>query len=88
MEGWSRWTRAWDVFAPHLGDGSSYINHFSGDERPEQVRASYGSDLERLRQPKSAYDPANTFRMNPNINPDERTVNVVRTAEDDSRVCQ
>ena len=65
------WVRtAWDVFAPHLGDGSGYINHLSGDERPEQVRASYGSNLARLRQLKATYDPANTFRMNPNINPE------------------
>jgi FAD/FMN-containing dehydrogenase len=64
------WVRtAWDVFAPHLGDGSGYINHLSGDERPEQVRASYGSNLARLRQLKTSYDPANTFRMNPNITP-------------------
>jgi FAD/FMN-containing dehydrogenase len=65
------WVRtAWDEFAPHLGDGSGYINHLSGDERPEQVRSSYGSNLARLRRLKAAYDPANTFRMNPNISPD------------------
>ena len=65
------WVRtAWDVFAPHLGDGSGYINHLSGDERPEQVRASYGSNLARLRQLKATYDPVNTFRMNPNISPE------------------
>ena len=64
------WVRtAWDVFAPHLGDGCGYINHLSGDEHPEQVRASYGSNLARLRQLKTSYDPANTFRMNPNITP-------------------
>jgi FAD/FMN-containing dehydrogenase len=64
------WLRtAWDSFAPHLGDGSGYINHLSGEERPEQVRASYGSNLARLRQLKATYDPANTFRMNPNIEP-------------------
>jgi FAD/FMN-containing dehydrogenase len=64
------WLRtAWDSFTPHLGDGSSYINHLSGEERPEQVRASYGSNLARLRQSKATYDPANTFRMNPNIEP-------------------
>jgi len=64
------WVRtAWDEFAPHLGDGAGYINHLSGDERPEQVRASYGSNLARLRQLKTTYDPENTFRMNPNISP-------------------
>jgi FAD/FMN-containing dehydrogenase len=34
------------------------------------VRASYGSNLARLRRLKAAYDPDNTFRMNPNIGPD------------------
>ena len=64
------WVRtAWDAFAPHLGDGTGYVNHFSGDEPPEQVRASYGSNLARLRQLKTTYDPANIFRMNPNISP-------------------
>ena len=38
--------------------------------RPEQVRASYGSNLDRLRRLKTTYDPANVFRMNPNISPD------------------
>jgi FAD/FMN-containing dehydrogenase len=62
---WAR--RAWDAFTPHLGAGVSYINHFNGDERPEQVRASYGSNVERLRTIKQRYDPTNAFRMNPNI---------------------
>jgi FAD/FMN-containing dehydrogenase len=64
------WARtAWDSFEPHLGDAISYINHLTGDERPEKVRASYGSNLDRLRQLKGTYDPANVFRMNPNVLP-------------------
>ena len=55
---------------PPPRDGSAYINHLSGDERPEKVRASYGANLDRLRQLKASYDPANMFRMNPNINPE------------------
>jgi FAD/FMN-containing dehydrogenase len=70
-DGHTSWVRtAWDAFAPHLGDGTGYINHLSGDERPEQVRASYGANHDRLRRLKAVYDPANTFRMNPNISPD------------------
>ena len=62
------WARsAWDAFSPHLHDAVSYINHLNGDERPEQVRASYGRNLQRLRTIKQTFDPANTFRMNPNI---------------------
>ena len=59
---------AWDQMHPHL-EGSSYINHLSIDDRPETVRASYGSNLERLRRIKGTYDPENVFRMNPNITP-------------------
>jgi Berberine and berberine like len=62
------WARsAWDAFSPHLHDAVSYINHLNGDERPEQVRASYGSNLQRLRTIKHTFDPFNAFRMNPNI---------------------
>jgi FAD/FMN-containing dehydrogenase len=70
-DGHTSWVRtAWDAFTPHLGHAGGYINHLSGDDRPEQVRASYGTNLVRLRQLKTKYDPTNVFRMNPNINPD------------------
>jgi FAD/FMN-containing dehydrogenase len=63
------WLRAaWDGCEPHL-KGSGYINHISDDDRPEKIRASYGSNLDRLRQLKAKYDPNNVFRMNPNIAP-------------------
>ena len=63
------WVRAaWSSFEPHL-DGSGYINHISDDDKPEKVRASYGSNLDRLRALKLRHDPANVFRMNPNITP-------------------
>jgi FAD/FMN-containing dehydrogenase len=58
---------SWDAFTPHLGDAISYINHFNGDEVPEKIRASYGSNHARLRELKQRYDPNNVFRMNPNI---------------------
>jgi hypothetical protein len=41
----------------------------AGDERPERVRASYGKNYERLVALKHKYDPANFFRLNPNIKP-------------------
>ena len=70
-DGHTSWVRtAWDAFAPHLGDAGGYINHLSDDDRPEQVRASYGTNLVRLRQLKTRYDPTNVFRLNPNISPD------------------
>ncbi len=63
------WVRtAWSGFEPHL-NGNGYINHISADDNPEKVRASYGSNLDRLRRLKTRYDPENVFRMNPNIAP-------------------
>jgi FAD/FMN-containing dehydrogenase len=60
---------SWDAFSPHLGDAVSYINHLNGDEVPEKIRASYGSNHARLREIKQRYDPTNVFRVNPNITP-------------------
>jgi hypothetical protein len=63
------WVRAaWDGLEGHLA-GSGYINHISADDQPEKVRASYGTNLDRLRQLKAKHDPTNVFRMNPNISP-------------------
>ena len=53
---------------PALGN-TGYINHLAADDPPEKVRASYGTNLERLRQLKTKYDPTNFFRLNPNITP-------------------
>ncbi len=63
------WVRAtWDKMAPSLEEGA-YINHVAADDPPEKVPASYGSNLNRLRQLKAQYDPTNLFRLNPNITP-------------------
>jgi FAD/FMN-containing dehydrogenase len=63
------WVRAtWDKMAPLMED-RAYINHIAADDPPDKVRASYGSNHGRLRQLKAQYDPANLFRMNPNITP-------------------
>ena len=63
------WVRqAWDEMSPVLG-GTGYINHLAADDPPEKVRASYGTNLARLRQMKTKYDPTNFFRLNPNITP-------------------
>ena len=63
------WAR--DFFSalqPHAG-GSVYVN-FLGDEGPERVRQAYGERrYERLLELKRAYDPANVFRLNQNIEP-------------------
>ena len=63
------WVRdAWSGVEPHAAT-ATYINHISEDDRPDTIRASYGSNHERLRQLKAVYDPTNRFRLNPNIPP-------------------
>jgi FAD/FMN-containing dehydrogenase len=63
---WARQT--WERIEPHTS-GGAYINHLSGDDRPEKIRASYGTSYERLVALKAKYDPDNFFRLNPNIRP-------------------
>ncbi len=62
------WARA--TFAagkPYLSEGN-YIN-FMGDDEDDTAAAAYGRTIERLRQIKAVYDPANVFRLNQNIKP-------------------
>ena len=63
------WTRqVWAAIEPHTS-GGAYVKHLAGDDRPEKVRASYGTNYERLLAVKRKYDPSNLFRFNPNIQP-------------------
>jgi FAD/FMN-containing dehydrogenase len=63
------WVRAlWSKLEPHL-QGSAYVNHLAADDRPEKVRASFGTNYGRLRALKAVYDPTNLFRVNANIVP-------------------
>jgi len=64
------WTRAtFDAMRPFLGRGR-YVNYLADDDAGEAVaRAAYGPNLERLRQVKAAYDPANVFHLNVNVAP-------------------
>jgi len=58
----------WQRLEPDLL-GSVYINHVAVDDRPEFIRASSGSNYNRLRELKSVSDPINPFRVNLNIAP-------------------
>ena len=58
----------WSKLEPHL-QGRAYVNHLAADDRPEKVRASFGSNYGRLRVLKAVYDPGNLFRVNANIAP-------------------
>ena len=74
-DGHVRWTRElWGAVEP-LTTGNAYINHIAGDDRPERIRSSYGSNYDRLVAVKNAYDPQNVFRLNANVKP-----TVVRSA--------
>ena len=50
--------------------GRRYVNYFSEDDIGEEsARAAYGSNYERLREVKTAWDPENLFRQNANVPP-------------------
>jgi FAD/FMN-containing dehydrogenase len=57
----------WDALHPY-SLGGAYTN-FMMDEGSDRVRASYGSNYERLARIKARYDPANLFHVNQNIQP-------------------
>ena len=66
-----KWTRDyWSALHPHSA-GGAYVNMMmdSTDEGQDRVRASYGSNYDRLAKIKAKYDPDNLFRVNQNIPP-------------------
>ena len=67
MIAWAR--NYWLALHPHSA-GGGYINMMMGEE-PEQIRASYRDNYDRLAQIKARYDPENLFRVNQNIKPAE-----------------
>jgi len=61
-------------FATELqqGDTGAYVN-FLGEDGEARIRAAYpGSTWDRLRAIKAQYDPTNLFRLNQNIQPDNK----------------
>jgi FAD/FMN-containing dehydrogenase len=61
------WVRdGWERLRPY-GDGQ-YAT-FLSDEGADGIRSAYGDRLVRLTALKDRYDPANAFRLNPNIPP-------------------
>jgi hypothetical protein len=57
----------WDALHPY-SLGGAYTN-FMMDEGSDRVRASYGSNYDRLARIKKRYDPSNLFHVNQNIQP-------------------
>ena len=61
------WVRdGWERLRPH--SAGQYAT-FLSDEGAAGVRTAYGDRLDRLAALKDRYDPANVFRLNPNIPP-------------------
>lgn len=70
-----QWTRnLWEDVRPY-SSGAGYANFHTQDEGEDRVRASYGSNFERLAALKEKYDPDNLFRVNQNIKPGQKTLN-------------
>jgi FAD/FMN-containing dehydrogenase len=62
------WAReCWTALHAHAG-GGVYVNDLGPDDE-DRIRAGYGANYERLAALKKKYDPANFFRLNPNIKP-------------------
>jgi len=57
----------WEALHPHSA-GGAYVN-FMMDEGEDRVKATYGSNYERLAAIKQKYDPTNLFQVNQNIKP-------------------
>ena len=65
------WTKSYyDALHPHSA-GGAYVN-FMMDEGEERIKATYGSNYERLVAIKNKYDPNNLFRVNQNIKPSSK----------------
>jgi hypothetical protein len=64
--GWAR--DSWSRMMP-FSTGGNYVNFQMPDEDSARTAAAYGSNFDRLRHIKSAYDPGNFFRINRNIAP-------------------
>jgi FAD/FMN-containing dehydrogenase len=63
------WARALWQSSRRFSTGGVYVNFLTEDEGADRIRASYGANLDRLAQVKSAWDPDNVFRLNKNIEP-------------------
>jgi FAD/FMN-containing dehydrogenase len=63
----TQWIR--DTAAGHspFSTGRTYINFQTADEGGDQVRATYGSNYDRLLELKKRYDPDSVFRSNRTI---------------------
>jgi FAD/FMN-containing dehydrogenase len=69
------WVReAWKSVRP-FSTGGNYLNFQTADEGEERLRATYGTNFDRLIEVKAEYDPDNLLRSNRNIRPRTRAGN-------------
>ena len=62
------WTRSlYDALQPHAS--GAFLLNFLDQEDDAVIRASFGSNYDRLAALKRKYDPENFFRQNQNIRP-------------------
>ena len=62
------WARQFFDETATYANGGVYVN-FMPDDEAKRTQGAYGDNLDRLRKIKAAYDPANLFRHNQNIEP-------------------
>lgn len=60
------WARSFAAAMEAFGAADAYVNYL-GDEGASVVKASYGSNYDRLARLKYKYDPDNVFQFNQNI---------------------
>jgi FAD/FMN-containing dehydrogenase len=65
------WAEQGNAALAPLRAGGLYVN-FMGEGTPDEVRAAYAGNYERLRALKAEYDPHNCFSRNQNIPPAAR----------------
>jgi FAD/FMN-containing dehydrogenase len=58
---------AYDALQPFAT--GRYLPNFVSEENPDQIRAAFGNNYERLAALKAKYDPANFFSLNQNVKP-------------------
>jgi pimeloyl-ACP methyl ester carboxylesterase len=62
-----QWVRAaWGRVRP-FSTGATYVNFQTADEDDDRIRATYGTNFDRLLELKRTYDPDNLFRTNRNL---------------------
>jgi len=62
------WVKDYYAAIEPFAQGGGYINFLSQDDQPKAA-SNYGTNYDRLRAVKRAYDPDNVFHLNQNIAP-------------------